>query len=94
VRNQLQELGKEGHITIENFNNYVYEEDSYDTCTEYIQEWCLPFLMSLQLMDWINLKGKVTWNRVQVNRVFMKTVVPDWRRGNVVGIATGYGLDD
>jgi hypothetical protein len=70
----MQDLEK-GHETIENFNNY--EEDFYDTCTEYIQERCLPFLMPLQRVDWISLKGKVTWKRVQVNYVFMKTVVPD-----------------
>jgi hypothetical protein len=78
VRDQLQELGKEGHmnITIEKFNNYA--EDFYDTFIEYIQEWCLPFFMTLQPMDyWINLKGKVTWKSVQVNNVFMKTVAPD-----------------
>jgi hypothetical protein len=33
--------------------------------------------MSLQPVDWINLKGKLTWKRVQVNYVFMKTVAPD-----------------
>jgi hypothetical protein len=37
----------------------------------------LPFLMPLQPVDWINLKGEVTWNSVQVNYVFMKCVVPD-----------------
>jgi hypothetical protein len=35
------------------------------------------FLLPLQPMDWINLKWKVTWKCVQVNYVFMKTVVPD-----------------
>jgi hypothetical protein len=70
VRDQLQELEKEGHITIEKFNNYA--EDFCDTCIEYIQEWCLPFLM-----DWISLKRKATWKSVQVNYVFMKTMVPD-----------------
>jgi hypothetical protein len=52
-------------------------EDFYDTCIEYIQEWCLSFLMPLQPMDWINLKRKVTWKSEQVNCVFMKAVVPD-----------------
>jgi hypothetical protein len=33
--------------------------------------------MPLQHMDWINFKGKVTWKGVQVNYIFMKTVVPD-----------------
>jgi hypothetical protein len=33
--------------------------------------------MPLQPMDWINLKGKVTWKNVQVNYVFVKIVVPD-----------------
>jgi hypothetical protein len=33
--------------------------------------------MPHQPMDWISLKGKVTWKGVQVNYVFMKTVVPD-----------------
>jgi hypothetical protein len=75
VRDQPQELEKEGHITIEKFNNYA--EDFYDICTEYIQEWRLPFLTPLQPMDWINLKGKVTRKSVQVNYIFMKTVVPD-----------------
>jgi hypothetical protein len=75
VRDQLQELEKDGHITIEKLNNYA--EDFYDTCIEYIQEWRLPFLMPLQPMDWIRLKGKVTWWSVQVNCAFMKVVVPD-----------------
>jgi hypothetical protein len=57
VRDLLQELEK-GHITIENFNNYA--EYFNDTCIECIQEWCLPFLMPLQPMDWISLKGKLT----------------------------------
>jgi hypothetical protein len=73
MRDQLQELEKEGHVTTEKLNNYA--EDFNDTCTEYIQDWCLPFLMPLQPMDWINLNEKVTWNSVQVNYVFMKTVV-------------------
>jgi hypothetical protein len=76
VRDQLQELKKEGHITIEKFNNYA--EDFDDTCIECSQEWCLPFLMSRQRVDWINLQGKVSWKSVQVNCVFMKTVVPDF----------------
>jgi hypothetical protein len=42
-----------------------------------MQKWCLPFLMPLQPVNWINLKGKVTWKSVRVNCVFMKTVVPD-----------------
>jgi hypothetical protein len=42
VRDQLQELEKEGHITIEKFNKHA--EDFYDTCIEYIQELCSPFL--------------------------------------------------
>jgi hypothetical protein len=76
VRDQLQELEKEGHVTAEKLNNYA--EDFYDTCTEYIQEWCSPFFfLPLQPMDWINWNGKVTWKSVQVNYVFMKTVVPD-----------------
>jgi hypothetical protein len=33
--------------------------------------------MPLQPMNWINLNGKVIWKSVQVNYVFMKTVVPD-----------------
>jgi hypothetical protein len=37
----------------------------------------LPFLVPLQPMDWINLKGKVTWKSVQANYVFMKKVAPD-----------------
>jgi hypothetical protein len=52
----------------------MYAENFYDTCTEYIQEWFLPFLMP---MDWIDLKGKVTWKNVQVNYFFMKSMVPD-----------------
>jgi hypothetical protein len=59
VRDQLQELEKDGHITIEKFNNYT--QDFYDSCIQCVQEWCLPFLMRLQPMDWISLKGKVTW---------------------------------
>jgi hypothetical protein len=61
VRNQLQELEKEGHITVEKFQSYAI--DFYDTCIEYIQEWCTPFHMPLQSMDWVSLKGKepVTW---------------------------------
>jgi hypothetical protein len=39
VRYQLQELKKEGYMTIEKFNKYA--EDFYDTCIEYIQEWCV-----------------------------------------------------
>jgi hypothetical protein len=35
------------------------------------------FLMPQQPMGWISLKGKVTWKNVQVNYIFMKTVVPD-----------------
>jgi hypothetical protein len=31
VRDELQELEKEGHITIEKFNNYA--GDFYETCT-------------------------------------------------------------
>jgi hypothetical protein len=49
-------------ITIEKFDNYA--EDFYDTCSEYIQEWCVQFLMLLQPMDVIKLKGKVTWKNV------------------------------
>jgi hypothetical protein len=52
-------------------------EGFYDPCIEYIQEWCVPFLMPLQPMDWINLEEKLTWKGAQVNYVFMKTVVPD-----------------
>jgi hypothetical protein len=70
VRDQLQELEYEWHITIEKFNNYA--EDFYNTCFEYIQELCLLFLMPLQTKGWINLKGKVTWKSVQINYVFMK----------------------
>jgi hypothetical protein len=36
VRDQLQELEKEGHITIEKFNNYA--EAFYDAYIEYIQK--------------------------------------------------------
>jgi hypothetical protein len=74
-RDQLQELEKEGNITIEKFNKYA--EDFYDTCIEYIQELCSSFLMLLQPMNWINLKGKVTCTPFQVNYVFMQTMVPD-----------------
>jgi hypothetical protein len=58
VRKQLQELEKEGHITVEKFESYAL--DFYCTSIEYIQEWCTPFLTPLQSMDWINLKGKDT----------------------------------
>jgi hypothetical protein len=50
VRDQLQEL-EEGHIIIEKFNFNNYAEDFYDTCNEYIQEWCLLFIMTPQPMD-------------------------------------------
>jgi hypothetical protein len=66
VRDQLQELEKEDILPL-----------TSDTCIVYIQELRLPFLMPLQPMDWISLKGKVTWNSVQGKYVFMKTVVPD-----------------
>jgi hypothetical protein len=49
VRNQFQELEKERHITVEKFQSYAV--DFYDTCIEYIQEWCTPFLTPLQCMD-------------------------------------------
>jgi hypothetical protein len=75
VRDQLQELEKEGHITFAKFNNYA--EDLSDTCTEYIQEQCLPFLMPFQPMDWIDLKGKVTWKNVQVQCVFKQNLPLD-----------------
>jgi hypothetical protein len=42
VRNKLQELEKEGLITVEKFQSYAV--DFYDTRIEYIQEWCTPFL--------------------------------------------------
>jgi hypothetical protein len=74
----LQELEKEGHITVEKFQSYAV--DFYDTCIEYIQEWCTPFLMLLQSMDWINLKGKepVTWKNIKESYIFMKTVSPNF----------------
>jgi hypothetical protein len=53
------------------------QKTSIDTCIEYIQQWCLLFLMPLQPMDWINLKRKVIWKIVQFNYVLMKTVVRD-----------------
>jgi hypothetical protein len=49
MRDQLQELEKEVHITIEKFNNCA--EDFYDNCIRYTEEWCLPFLVPLQPMD-------------------------------------------
>jgi hypothetical protein len=70
-----------------------WKEDFYDTCTEYVQKLCLPFLMPIQRMDWINLKEKVTWKGVQINCVFMKmtclvgshvyksTVTANWKCG-------------
>jgi hypothetical protein len=76
LRNQLQELEekKKGQTTVETFQRYVV--DFYDTCIEYIQEWCTPFLMPLQSMDWINLKGKepVTWKNIQESYISMKKV--------------------
>jgi hypothetical protein len=66
---------KEDIITIEKFNNYA--EDFYDTCTEYIQKSHFPFLIPLQPIDSINLKGKVTWKSVQANYASIMTVVLD-----------------
>jgi hypothetical protein len=84
MRVQLQEQEKEGYQNIQMFNNYA--EDFYDTCIEYIPEWCLPFLMPLQPRDWINLKGHETWNSVQywkrrmekTLKILLKSCVKCW----------------
>jgi hypothetical protein len=78
LRNQFQELEKEGHTTVEKFQSYAV--NFYDTCIEYIQEWCTPFLTPLQSMDWINLKGKepVTWKNIKESYIFMKIVSPNF----------------
>jgi uncharacterized protein YwgA len=59
MQDQLKESEAEVQKTYEEFKNY--SDNFYKTCTEYTQEWCLPFLGPLQSVDSISLKKVPDW---------------------------------
>lgn len=76
VQDQLKELVDVGKITYEEFKRYC--DNFYETCTEYVQEWYVPFFVPLQCMDWISLKKVRDWKCVQEYYCFIKTVVTNF----------------
>jgi hypothetical protein len=83
LRDKLEELEKEGHITFEKFNSYA--EDFYDNCIEYYLGtlFAVSCASSACGLDHFEEKDDLEdWKNVQVNQVFMKTVAPDFSRND------------
>lgn len=76
IQQLLHELESDGLVTSDQFNNIV--TDFYDTCISYIREWCEPFLVPLQPMEWIALNKTISWISVQELYTFVKSSVRDF----------------